>query len=102
MASNSATPLAGVADACHEPTTRTPATAIPAPTATKTLSIIGFSLGFLFALHRRLSIRLTDGKVRTLRAVNKVFHPMLNALELRSRNVEEWSGGNDTAAPGTA
>jgi hypothetical protein len=67
MACISVTPLAGVADACHEPSTRTPATAIPAPTATESLSVIVFSWRFLFALHRRFSIRLTDGKVRTLR-----------------------------------
>jgi hypothetical protein len=94
MASKSATPLAGVAEACHEPSMRIPATAIPAPTATESLSVIGFSLGFLIALHRRFSIRLMDEKACTLRAVNKVFHPMLNTWGLDTEAMK-MSGGNE-------
>jgi hypothetical protein len=43
MVCMSATPLTGIADACHEPTMRTPATAIPAPTVTESLLVIVFS-----------------------------------------------------------
>src|SRR6202795_5330146 len=75
MSCMSATPLAGVADACHEPSTRTPATAIPAPTATESLFVIVFSQRFWLALHRRFSISLTDGKVRTLRSNQSAGDP---------------------------
>jgi Helix-turn-helix domain of resolvase len=61
MVCRSAIPLTGIADACHEPTMRTPATAIPAPTATESLLVIVFSQRFLAA--RRFSIGLTERQV---------------------------------------